>query len=65
MPVDEGQELVEIDRPAAVEAAVAELARKVLEGLTALETGVPVARAAAGSTSAGAAPPVAAKYTAR
>ena len=56
--------VVEIDSAAAVDGAVAELARKVLEGLTVLETGAPVARAS--STGAGKAPPaVAARPPAR
>jgi len=57
--------VVEIDRVGAVDAAVGELARKVLEGLSALDGGTQTARAtpaaAVATESAGNAPPVAAR----
>jgi hypothetical protein len=49
-------QVVEIDRPDGVDQAVADLARKVLEGLATLEGGTPVARASTSAAAAGAAP---------
>jgi len=55
--------VVEIDRPGAVDSAVAELTRKILEGLSALEGGAPVALASSSAAPAGPgqAPPVASR----
>jgi len=59
--------VVEIERIGAVDTAVAELARKVLEGLSALDGGTQAAHAtpAVATTDAGNAPPVAARPPAR
>jgi len=46
--------VVEIDRPGAVDSAVAELTRKILEGLSALEGGAPVVVASSSAGTAGA-----------
>jgi lipopolysaccharide transport protein LptA len=53
--------VVEIDRAGAVDAAVAELTRKVLEGLTVLEAGTPASKAGARAAAGSPAPPVAAR----
>jgi lipopolysaccharide transport protein LptA len=57
--------VVEIDRPGAVDSAVAELTRKVLEGLSALEGGPAVAASSARPAASTAAPSVAARPPAR